>query len=48
MVLSWAKEYVKYDSHEPVHIFISGSGRTGKSHLIKVIHNVISKTLLYY
>ena len=45
-----AKDYVKYNGHnvEPVHIFLSGSGGTGKSHLVKVIYNVISKTLLYH
>ena len=44
-----AKNYVKCDGHdvEPVHIFLSGSGGTGKSHLVKVIYNAISKTLLY-
>ena len=45
-----AKDYVKYNGHnvEPVDIFLSGSGGTGKSHLVKVIYNVISKTLLYH
>ena len=49
MVYTCAKEYVKYDRHnvEPIHIFLSGSGGTGKSHLGKVICNTISKTLLY-
>ena len=43
------KHYVKYDGHdvEPVHIFLSGSGGAGKSHLVKVIYNAISKTLFY-
>ena len=50
VVHTWAKSYVKYDGHdvEPVHIFLSGSGGTGKSHLVKVIYNAISKTLLYH
>ena len=50
MVHTWAKDYVKYDGHyvEPVHIFLSGSGGTGKSHVVKVIHNILSKTLFYY
>ena len=41
---------MKYDGHnvEPVHIFLSGRGGTGKSHLIKVINNATSKTLLYH
>ena len=29
-------------------IFLSGSGGTCKSHLVKVIYNAISKTLLYH
>ena len=35
MVHTWAKDCVKYDEHnvEPIHI--SGSGGTGKSHLVK-------------
>ena len=50
MVHKWAKEYVKYYGHnvEPIHIFLLGSGGTAKSHLVKVIYNAISKTLLYY
>ena len=31
-----------------MHILFSGSGGTGKSHLVKVIYNAISKTLLYH
>ena len=50
VVHTWAKDYVKYNGHnvEPVHIFLSGSGGSGKSHLVKVIYNAISKTLLYH
>ena len=50
VVHTWAKDYEKYDGHhvESVHVFISGSGVTGKSHLVKVIYNTISKTLLYH
>ena len=50
VVHTWAKDYEKYDGHhvESVHVFISGSGGTGKSHLVKVIYNTISKTLLYH
>ena len=45
-----AKDYVKYGKHdvEPVHIFLSGSGGTGKSHLVKLIDNIIPKTFLYH
>ena len=31
-----------------MHIFLSGNGGTGKSHLVKVKYNTISKTLLYH
>ena len=50
VVHTWARDYVKYNGHnvEPVHIFLSGSKTTGKSHLVKVIYNAISKTLLYH
>ena len=50
MVHKWAKEYVKYNGHnvEPIHVFFSGSGGTDKSHLVKVIHNAVWKTLLYH
>ena len=50
MVNTWAKNFVKYDGQdvEPVHIFLLGSGGTGKSNLVKVIYNAISKTLLYH
>ena len=50
VVHTWARDYVKYNGHkvEPVHIFLSGSRTTGKSHLVKVIYNAISKTLLYH
>ena len=49
VVLTGAEDYVKYDRHdvEPVLIFLSGGGGTGKCHLMKVIYNSISKTLLY-
>ena len=44
VVHTWAKNYVKYDGHdvEPVQIFLSGSGGTGKSHLVK------ARTLRYH
>ena len=39
----------KYNGHvAPVHIFFSGSGDTGKSHSVKKMYIVISKTLLYH
>ena len=50
VVHKWAAYYVKYNGHgvEPVYIFFPGSVGIGKSHLVKVIHNAISKTLLYH
>ena len=49
VVHTWAEDYVKCDGHnvEPIYIFLSGSGGRGKSYLVKVIYNAISKTLLY-
>ena len=46
MVYMWAKDNIKYDGNivESVHIFLLDSGRTGKSYLVKVIQNVISKS----
>ena len=43
VVHAWAKDYVNDDRHnvEPIHIFLSGSGDIGKSHLVKVIYNAI-------
>ena len=32
---------------ELIHIFLSGGGSTGKSHLVKLICTAMSKTLLY-
>ena len=50
VVYAWTKDYLKYNGHdaEPVNIFPSGSGGTSKSHLMKVLYNAISKTLLYH
>ena len=33
---------------EPVHIFLSGSRSSDRSHSVKIIYNDISKTLLYH
>ena len=48
VVHTWTKNYIKYDKHEfeLEHIFLSGSAETGESHLVEVIYNAISKTLL--
>ena len=50
LVHTWTKDYVKYDGHniELMHVFLSSSRGTGKSHLVKVIYNAISKTLLHH
>ena len=50
VVHTWAKNYLKNDVHdvEPVHIFLSGSGGTGKYQLAKVIQSAISKALFYH
>ena len=49
VVHTWAKNYVNYDGHdvEPVHLILGGSEGRGKPHLVKVIYNAISKTILY-
>ena len=48
MVHKWANNYLKCNGHnvELVHIFLSGSGVTDKSHSVSVIHNSITKILL--
>ena len=45
VVYTWVKGYVNYNWNkvEPVRIFQSDSWGTSKSHLGKVIHNVIEK-----
>ena len=50
VVHTWAKNFVKCDGKdvEPVHIFLSGSGGTGKTHLVKVLYNAMSRTSLYH
>ena len=49
MVHTLLKDYIKYNRHTvgPVHILASGSGRTGKSNLVKITHKAISKEFLY-
>ena len=44
----WTKDLVKYNGHnvEPVYIFFSGSGGSGKFHLVKIIYNTIPKTVM--
>ena len=48
VVNKWAKDYVKYDGHniKSVYMFLSGRGGKGKSYIVKVICNVISKHCL--
>ena len=40
VVHTWAKDYVKYDGHEPVHLFLSGSGGAGKFHLVNIQRHI--------
>ena len=49
MVHTWFKDYIKYNGYdvEPVHIFLSGSGRTGLSHLVRVIYTLFYKRYFY-
>ena len=44
------KDYAIHNQYnvKPVHIFLSGSGGTGKPHLVKVIYNLILGTFLYH
>ena len=50
---NWAKFYVKVKSgttknqSTPSHLFLSGSGDCGKSHLIHAIFHTVSKVFLY-
>ena len=50
VVHKWSKDYIKRDGHnnKPIHIFLSDSGATSKSHLVKINYDAISKTLLYH
>ena len=51
-VFSWASKYVKNRNNteapsvQPLHIFLTGQGGCGKSHLIKTIYHAVSKLLL--
>ena len=49
VVHNWTKEYVKHKgvNVKPVNIFLSRSGGTGKSHLVKLIYNAVSKTFIF-
>ena len=41
------KEFSKTKPREPLNLFLSGSGRVGKSHLFKIIYQSVSKVLQY-
>ena len=52
-VQSWEKKYVRNKSradpleHEPLHIFLKGNAGCGKSFLMRVIYQSLTKTLSY-
>ena len=52
VILTWAVEFAKNRNCnmpakiEPLHIFLTGKGGTGKSHLVKVVFHTVSKVLL--
>ena len=52
VVLSWASRFIKNmncknpENVEPLHIFLTGQGGCGKSHLVKTIFHTLSKLLL--
>ena len=54
VVNKWARDYVKNlytirpKKVEPLHIFLTGKGGCGKSHLIRTIYHSITKTLGYH
>ena len=52
IVHSWAKQYVKssvlsLQNLEPFHIFLTGNAGCGKSFLMKVLYQSLTKTLSY-
>ena len=54
LVHKWARESVKKKSSKcpikiyPLHLFITGKGGCGKSHLLKTIYHSLTKTLSYH
>ena len=54
VVHKWSRNFIKSLSTktsftvDAIRIFLSGSGGTGKSHLIKTIYQAVSKELLYH
>lgn len=49
MVLNWCKDVItakqKSEQPSPLYSFISGGAGTGKSHLIKALHQMVLRTL---
>ena len=51
VINKWARDYIKNRScvlhieTPPLHLFITGSGGCGKSHLIKTVYHSLTKTL---
>ena len=54
VINKWARDYFKNLSAkiphkiEPLHIFITGKGGCGKSHLIRTLYHYLTKTLSYH
>ena len=48
-IYNWAKLHVRATKKQstPFHLFLSGSGGCGKSHLIQAIFHAVSKVFLY-
>lgn len=53
VILKWGKSIVQNSNSqnpvdfEPLHIFLTGGGGVGKSHLIKCVYHSLSKVLIY-
>jgi len=46
-LLQWGKSFIKNENFQPFHIFLTGGGGVGKSHLINCIYNCLAKVLIY-
>ena len=54
VIMRWARNHIKYLSFlqkraiDPIHLFITGDGGCGKSHLAKTVFNALSKSRSYH